>query len=187
MKVQEIYRGHFWGQRRVFITYIAWGGQKRITGFDRFWRWSWGIRRGRMCPNNQESHKTTEKLADRASLACGGGGLWSLVLWCPLSCSVQRSSRWARCGPDWWTGTTASCGGGTRGPPWWDLPVRWLRSSPGRPSRRGFWPEGGWCRSHTWSSAQNGAGRREKNGCANLDALLRHFKAQRAHLRTIWC
>lgn len=36
-----------------------------------------------MCPNNQELHKTTEKLADRASLAWGGClgeggcGLWS--------------------------------------------------------------------------------------------------------------
>lgn len=114
-------------------------------------------------------------------------GLCSLLLRCPLSSSVQRSSRWAHCEPDWWTGMTASCGGGTRGPPWWDLPGRWLRSSPGHPSPRGFWPGGGWCRSHTWSSAQNGQGRREKNGCSILDALLRNFKAQCVHLRIIWC
>ncbi len=92
-------------------------------------------------------------------------GLWSLVLLPPLSSSVlgqciQRPSRSARREPDWWTGRTASCGGGTRGrpghPPWSGHPSRWPRSSQGRPSLRGFWPAGGWCTSHTESSAQRG-------------------------------
>lgn len=105
------------------------------------------------------------KLVWHGMLFCG---LWSLVLLPPLSSSVpgqciQWPSHLAHCEPDWWRGRTVSCGGGTRGqpshPPWSGHPSHWPRSSRGHPSRRGFWPAGGWCTSHTESSAQRGKGK----------------------------
>lgn len=104
------------------------------------------------------------KLVWHGMLFCG---LWSLVLLPPLSFSllgqcIQWPSRLARCEPDWWTGRTASCGGGSHGqpshPPWSGHSSHWPRSSQGHLSRRGFWPAGGWCTSHIESSAQRGEG-----------------------------